>query len=60
VFTRADASVPPVIAKNAAPAVTVSGTPAELTLWSMGRAAAARVRLGGPDEAVARLSAWRQ
>jgi uncharacterized protein (TIGR03085 family) len=60
VFARADASVPPIIANNAAPSVTVSGTPAELTLWSMGRAAAAAVELDGPAEAVARLTAWRQ
>ncbi|MGD0702128.1 MAG: TIGR03085 family metal-binding protein [Trebonia sp.] len=60
VFARADASVPPVIAKNAAPSVTVTGSPAELTLWSMGRAAAAHVQLDGPGEAVARLTAWRQ
>ena len=50
----------PIIAKNATPSVTVTGTPAELTLWSMGRVTAARVELSGPDEAVARLSAWRQ
>lgn len=49
-----------IIAKNATPSVTVTGTPAELTLWSMGRVTAAHVELGGPDEAVARLSAWRQ
>lgn len=45
--------------KNAMPAVTVTGTPAELTLWAMGRASAADVRLDGPGEAVARLQAWR-
>jgi hypothetical protein len=49
-----------IIAKNATPSVTVSGTPAELTLWSMGRVTAARVELDGPDEAVARLTTWRQ
>lgn len=47
-------------AKTAAPAVTVTGTPAELTLWAMGRAAVADVRLDGPDEAVAALRAWRR
>jgi uncharacterized protein (TIGR03085 family) len=65
VFARADASglastATPVIAKNATPSVTVTGTPAELTLWSMGRVTAAHVTLDGPDEAVARLTAWRQ
>ena len=50
----------PIIAKNATPSVTVTGTPAELTLWSMGRVTVARVTLDGPDEAVARLTAWRQ
>ena len=65
VFARADAAVSastatPIVAKNATPSVTVTGTPAELTLWSMGRVSAARVELDGPDEAVARLSAWRQ
>jgi uncharacterized protein (TIGR03085 family) len=65
VFARADATGPaqattPVIAKSATPSVTVTGTPAELTLWSMGRATAARVTLDGPDEAVARLTTWRQ
>ena len=49
-----------IVAKNATPSVTVSGTPAELTLWSMGRVTAARVELDGPDEAVARLTTWRQ
>jgi uncharacterized protein (TIGR03085 family) len=70
VFARADATGPAntaladtataIIAKNATPSVTVSGPPAELTLWSMGRVTAARVELSGPDEAVARLSAWRR
>jgi uncharacterized protein (TIGR03085 family) len=66
VFARADAdtgptqTATPVIAKNASPSVTVTGPPAELTLWSMGRVTAARVQLDGPDEAVARLTAWRQ
>ena len=75
VFARADATVfantglantalantaPEIIAKNATPSVTVTGPPAELTLWSMGRVTAARVELSGPDEAVARLSSWRR
>ncbi len=48
-----------IIAKTAAPTVTVTGSPAELTLWVMGRARAARVALDGPAEAVAKLTAWR-
>ena len=48
-----------IVAKAASPSVTVTGTPAELTLWSMGRVRAARVTLDGPDEAVASLRAWR-
>ena len=48
------------IAKHAADCVTVAGTPAELTLWSMGRASAANVTFEGPDDAVTRLRAWRR
>jgi uncharacterized protein (TIGR03085 family) len=53
-----------VVAKNAGPSntgpsVTVTGSPAELTMWSMGRVSAAHVTLDGPDDAVAKLSAWR-
>jgi uncharacterized protein (TIGR03085 family) len=59
-FARADASAPVIFAKHAADLVTVAGTPAELTLWSMGRARAANVTFDGPGEAVARLTAWRQ
>jgi uncharacterized protein (TIGR03085 family) len=44
---------------NAGPSVTVTGSPAELTLWAMGRGRAAHVSLDGTDEAVARLAAWR-
>jgi hypothetical protein len=41
--------------------VTVTGSPAELTLWAMGRTSAAQVRLEGGESAVARLAepAWR-
>lgn len=46
-------------AKNATPLVTVTGTPAELTLWTMGRTTAANVRLDGPEKAVTELRAWR-
>ena len=60
VLVRAGASgVPPIIAKNATPSVTVTGSPAELTLWSMGRVHAAHVTFDGPEEAVAKLTAWR-
>jgi uncharacterized protein (TIGR03085 family) len=48
-----------IVAKNAAPSVTVTGSPAELTLWSMGRTRAAHVTLDGPEDAVAKLTAWR-
>jgi len=48
------------IAKNAVPSVTVTGSAAELTLWSMGRARAAHVTLDGPDEALEKLTAWRR
>jgi uncharacterized protein (TIGR03085 family) len=47
--------------KNATPAVTVIGSPAELTMWAMGRTAAARVRFDGTDVAVSKLTGtkWR-
>jgi uncharacterized protein (TIGR03085 family) len=48
-----------IVAKTAAPSVTVTGSPAELTLWSMGRTRAAHVTLDGPEDAVAKLTAWR-
>jgi uncharacterized protein (TIGR03085 family) len=48
-----------IVAKTAAPNVTVTGTPAELTLWAAGRVGAAHVTLDGPPEAVEKLSAWR-
>jgi uncharacterized protein (TIGR03085 family) len=50
-----------ITAKARAPMVTVTGTPAELTMWAFGRAAAARVRLEGSDPDVAALSSprWR-
>ncbi len=44
--------------RNATPAVTVIGSPAELTLWVTGRRAAARVRLDGTEAAVSKLAAW--
>jgi uncharacterized protein (TIGR03085 family) len=48
-----------IVAKNATPSVTVTGSPAELTMWSMGRVSAAHVTLDGPQDAVAELTAWR-
>jgi uncharacterized protein (TIGR03085 family) len=50
-----------ITAKARTPLVTVSGEPAELTLWVMGRTSAARVELGGNDADVAALQAttWR-
>jgi uncharacterized protein (TIGR03085 family) len=59
-LARADTSAPAIIAKHAPHGVTVAGTPAELTLWSMGRASAATVTFEGPDDAIAQLRAWRQ
>ena len=44
-------------AKNATPAVTVIGSPAELTMWVMGRKEAARVRFDGTQAAVTKLTA---
>lgn len=43
-------------ARNATPAVTVVGSPAELTLWVMGRRTAARVRMDGTEAAVSKLA----
>jgi len=50
-----------ITARNATPVVTVIGSPAELTLWVMGRAAVARVRFDGIEAAVTKLTAanWR-
>ncbi|MBV9796288.1 MAG: TIGR03085 family protein, partial [Actinobacteria bacterium] len=45
-----------ITARNATPAVTVIGSPAELTMWVMGRTSAARVRMDGTRAAVAKLS----
>jgi uncharacterized protein (TIGR03085 family) len=49
-----------VTVKNATPVVTVIGTPAELTMWALGRTGAARVRLDGTEAAVSQLRAWRR
>jgi uncharacterized protein (TIGR03085 family) len=50
-----------ITAKNATPAVTVVGSPAELTMWVMGRRTAARVRMDGTEAAVTELAGanWR-
>ena len=45
-----------ITARNATPVVTVVGTPAELTMWVMGRRTAARVRLDGTEAAVSKLA----
>jgi uncharacterized protein (TIGR03085 family) len=49
-----------VTAKRTAPLVTVTGSPAELTLWAFGRVAASHVRLDGPKDAINQLQAWRR
>ena len=43
------------------PVVTVTGPPAELTLWANGRTTAAKVRLDGTEAATAMLAQarWR-
>ncbi|HLU44271.1 MAG TPA: TIGR03085 family metal-binding protein [Natronosporangium sp.] len=41
------------------PMLTLTGDPGELALWLTGRPEAARVRLSGPDELVAQLTAVR-
>jgi uncharacterized protein (TIGR03085 family) len=50
-----------ITAKNATPAVTVIGSPAELTMWTMGRTTGARVRFDGIETAVNKLTVanWR-
>jgi len=49
-------------AKAKTPVVTVTGSPAELTLWAMGRTSAANVTLDGSDPDVAALKSdnWRR
>ena len=50
-----------ITAKARTPMVTVTGDPAELTLWALGRTAAARVRLDGSEPDVRKLTqvGWR-
>ena len=50
-----EAGVQPIIAKRGTPAVTVVGSPGELTLWVAGRKTAAQVRFDGDEECVAQL-----
>jgi uncharacterized protein (TIGR03085 family) len=45
-----------ITAKAHTPVVTVTGTPAELTMWALGRTTAARVRMDGSDAAVQALT----
>jgi uncharacterized protein (TIGR03085 family) len=47
-----------IVAKTASPSVTVTGTPAELTLWAMGRTKSAHVTFDGPEETCAKLVTW--
>lgn len=58
---EADGQAYRITAKNATPAVTVIGSPAELTMWVMGRTGAARVRFDGTQVAVSKLTgtSWR-
>jgi uncharacterized protein (TIGR03085 family) len=62
-LARDDADGPAyrITARNATPAVTVVGSPAELTMWVMGRRTAARVRMDGIQTAVTKLAEanWR-
>lgn len=50
-----------ITAKARTPVVTVTGPPAELLLWSMGRTGAARVRMDGSEADIRTLSSpgWR-
>jgi uncharacterized protein (TIGR03085 family) len=50
-----------ITAKARTPVVTVTGAPAELTLWALGRTSAAQVRMDGSDASVTKLTdaGWR-
>ena len=54
--TNTDSASYRLTARNATPAVTVVGSPAELTMWVMGRRTAARVRMDGIQAAVTKLA----
>ena len=47
-----------ITARARTPVVTVTGTPAELTLWTMGRTGAAQVEMDGSDADIAVLQRW--
>ncbi len=51
-----------ITAKARTPVVTVTGDPAELTLWTMGRTSAADVQMAGADADIAALQSdhWRR
>lgn len=51
-----------ITAKARTPVVTITGPPAELLLWAMGRTSAARVRMDGSEADLAKLAApgWRR
>ena len=49
-----------VTAQARTPVVTVTGSPAELVLWALGRTGAAQVRLDGSADAVRQLSTARR
>jgi uncharacterized protein (TIGR03085 family) len=51
-----------ITAKARTPVVTVTGAPAELTMWALGRTGAARVRLDGGEPDVRKLAdaRWRR
>jgi uncharacterized protein (TIGR03085 family) len=53
---RANGDIFRITAKNATPAVTVIGSPAELTMWALGRTEAANVRFDGTEAAVSQLT----
>lgn len=63
-LVRADGGERPgrvrITAKAKTPVVTVTGDPAELTLWTMGRTSAANVRLDGSEADVEALRRWRR
>jgi uncharacterized protein (TIGR03085 family) len=50
-----------ITAKARTPVVTVTGSPAELTLWALGRTSVAQVRLDGVEAALSALrsATWR-
>ncbi len=61
-LARDDAAAEPgagrvrITAKARTPVVTVTGSPAELTLWALGRTSAAQVRMDGSEAAVKTLA----